>query len=258
MKLICPECRRENEPERIYCHDCGARLDRSGLAKEKPTEEDPKDTQRRLRGFFDGRKALIRQRFFRWSKLILGALTLAALVQMLRLPDLPEEDKTPMLPAQISMDLENAAAAPRTTPLQYTEEQVNGYLAYAVKSKKVMLSKYLNFERALVTFEEGYGSLTVQRSLFGHPVSTTAFYSMQVRDGKIATTVRSGSIGRLPIHPQLMQRARFFFADLAGVFDREAKSIAKIGGIEFQEDAVAFLPKPPPVLAPATDPAPGG
>ncbi len=54
MKLICPECRRENEAARIYCHDCGARLDRSSLAKEKQTEEDPKDTQRRLRGFFDG------------------------------------------------------------------------------------------------------------------------------------------------------------------------------------------------------------
>ena len=31
-KLICPECQHENEPERMYCHSCGARLDRSKLA----------------------------------------------------------------------------------------------------------------------------------------------------------------------------------------------------------------------------------
>ena len=33
MTLICPECRCENDPKRIYCHDCGARLDRSVLAR---------------------------------------------------------------------------------------------------------------------------------------------------------------------------------------------------------------------------------
>ena len=34
-KLICPDCQHENELERIYCHNCGARLDRTGLIKEK-------------------------------------------------------------------------------------------------------------------------------------------------------------------------------------------------------------------------------
>src|SRR6516225_2034765 len=32
IQLTCPDCQRENEAERIYCHDCGARLDRSALA----------------------------------------------------------------------------------------------------------------------------------------------------------------------------------------------------------------------------------
>ena len=258
MKLICPECRRENEPERIYCHDCGARLDRSGLAKEKPTEEDPKDTQRRLRGFFDGRRALMRQRFFRWSKLILGALVTAAIVQMLRLPDLPEAPKAPMLPAQISMDLESAAADPRGIPLHYSDEQVNAYLAYTLKSKQTLLSKYLNFERAVVGFREGYAWVTAQRSLFGHSVSTTALFSMQVRDGAVHVTARGGSIGRLPVHPLLMQHADFLFADLRGVLERERKSISKLGGVEFREKTVSFLPKQPatqPVPVPA--PAPG-
>src|SRR5829696_9034207 len=106
MKLICQECRRENEPERIYCHDCGARLDRSGLAKEKSKQEDPKETQRRLRSMLDPQRARLRRRFFQGSKLILGALAVGAIVQMLRSPDLPPRPKGVSLPAAINLDLE--------------------------------------------------------------------------------------------------------------------------------------------------------
>ena len=63
VKLVCPECRRENEAERIYCHECGARLDRSKMAKIKSKEEDPKDAQRRLidelLALFGGRGKLV-------------------------------------------------------------------------------------------------------------------------------------------------------------------------------------------------------
>ena len=257
MKLVCPECRHDNEPERIYCHDCGARLDRSALTKEKRTEEDPKDTRRRLQRFFDGRRALMRRRFFQWSKFILGALILAAVVQMVRLPDLPEAPQAPMLPAQISMDLENAAADPRVGPLRYTDEQVNAYLAYTLKSKQTVLSKYLDFQRAVVGFGEGHGWITAQRALFGYPLATTAIYSMQLRDGALVTKALGGRIGRLPVHPWLMQYAGFLFSDLRTVLQREYKSISKLGAIEFDEKTVSFVPKqaaPPPQAPP---PAPG-
>ena len=32
ITLVCPDCQHENEPQRIYCHSCGARLDRSKLS----------------------------------------------------------------------------------------------------------------------------------------------------------------------------------------------------------------------------------
>src|SRR5947209_1791312 len=92
-KLLCPECRRENEAQRIYCHDCGTRLDRSTLAKVVSTEEDPKQTRARLQAMFSGRGAKFRQQFFLFSKVILGAVLLAALVQLFRSPDVPERVK---------------------------------------------------------------------------------------------------------------------------------------------------------------------
>lgn len=244
-KLVCPECRRENEPERIYCHDCGARLDRSGLAKEKSTEEDPQATQRRLRNMLDGRRAIMRQRFFRGSKFILGSLVLAAVIQMLRTPDLPEREKAPLLPAQIHLDLENAAGNPAAGPLRYTDEQVNDYLAYALRSKQATLSKYLNFERAVVGFDQGYFWITAERSLFGHPVSTTASYEVALQDGEFTAKNRGGSIGRLPVHPLLMKHADFVFGDLRAALERERKSIAKLGAVEFGPKLVSLTPKQP-------------
>src|SRR5207244_11163987 len=61
ITLTCPECRHENEIERIYCHSCGARLDRSALsARKMPKTEAPEEIQKRLQGIFNQLKAWIR------------------------------------------------------------------------------------------------------------------------------------------------------------------------------------------------------
>ena len=117
IKLVCPECQRQNEPERIYCHDCGARLDRSALAKVAPKLEDPKETQRRLKQLLDPGRIKLRLMFFKISKLILGACALAVLIEMLRPPiGLPERPKSLEL-QQISLDLENATTSHSAAPL---------------------------------------------------------------------------------------------------------------------------------------------
>ena len=243
IKLVCPECRRENEPERIYCHDCGARLDRTALAKIAPKGEDAKDTQRRLKAMLDPQRAKIRHLFFKTSKMILGALATAALIQMLLPPDLPPRAKSGEFPPQINLDLENALLNHQTAPLQYTEAQVNAYLGSALKSKQAALNKYLNFERAVANFDETVCKITAERSLFGYSVYTSTSSKVTVQNGTINATNLGGSIGRLPIHPLLMKYSDVLFADLWGALDRERKSISKIGTIEFHPQAVVLIPK---------------
>ena len=36
VNLTCEQCGHENEAERVYCHNCGGKLDRSLLPKEDP------------------------------------------------------------------------------------------------------------------------------------------------------------------------------------------------------------------------------
>jgi hypothetical protein len=244
IKLICPECRRENEPERIYCHDCGARLDRTALAKIAPKGEDAKETQRRLRTMLDPQRAKMRLLFFKISKLILGAFAAAALVQMLLPPDVPPRAKTGEFPPQINLDLENAAMNHSTAPLRYTEVQVNAYLASALRSKQAVLSKLLQFERATVNFDENVCLITAERSLFGFSVFTGTSSKVTLDNGTLKASNNGGRIGRLPIHPLLMKYADPIFADLWTALERERKTVAKMGAIEFHPQAVVLTPKP--------------
>lgn len=259
MKLICPECRHENEIERIYCHDCGARLDRSKVAKTEAKAEDPKETQRRLRALMDARGA--ESRLLQSATFLVGAVAVAVLVQLLRPADLPEKPKGPSeLPSQINLELEDAATSPPGRPaLTYTEEQVNAYLQNRLRSERKTLSNYLQFERAAVRLDEGSARATVERSLFGISVYITAIFSPQVEGGKVVGHLAGGKIGHMPIHPELMKYSDFAFKDVLGALDREIKSIAKLGGIELHPQMVVIKPKPGatvPVPAPVLTPTP--
>jgi hypothetical protein len=244
IKLICPECRRENEAERIYCHDCGARLDRTALAKAAPKGEDPKETHRRLRSMLDPQREKIRLMFFKVSKLILGAFATAALVQMLLPPDLPPRTKSGEFPPQINLDIENAAMNHNAPPLRYTDAQVNAYLGSALKSKTAALSKLLQFERAVVNFDENICRITLERSLFGFSVFTGTSSRVILENGALKASNNGGTIGRLPVHPLLMKYADPIFSDLWAALERERKAVSKMSAIEFHPQAVVLTPKP--------------
>lgn len=261
IKLVCPECQRQNEPERIYCHDCGARLDRSALAKVAPKLEDPKETQRRLKNLLDPRWLKIRLMFFKISKLILGSCALAVLIQMLLPPnDLPARVMDLEL-QQINLDLEKATTSQNAAPLQYADTQVNAYLANVGRSKKAILNKFVQFERALVKFDEGGCRITVQRSLLGFSVFHAISYNVTLQNGTLTAANNGGEIGRMPIHPMVMKYGDILFADLWMALDSEKKLVSKMGAIEFHPKTVILTPKgaalpPPPAPTPVPAPSP--
>ena len=237
-KLVCPECGHENEPERIYCHRCGARLDRSATASRKSQQKELKDTQRHVRKMLNPRKVAFRRLFFTISKVVLGACVAAAVIQMILPPDVPSAVKD-VAPRQINFDLENAIYSHRPAQLDYTEEQVNAYLAYTLKSKQSALDKpLLNFKRAIVGFSEGTVTVTAERALFGYSLYTASAYAAHAAEGKMVVSNKGGNIGRLPLPPEIMQFMDIIFADLWSALQREQKLVAKMGAIEFHEKQV--------------------
>ena len=238
-KVICAECRHENEAERIYCHNCGERLDRSAVVAQKKAQ-DPQDERRRLQKMMEG-PSKSQQNFFAVSKLALAAVVAAALVEIALPPEVPAPTKA--TPQQIDLDLENVASFQRPGPLEYSQEQVNAYLTYRLISKKKALTNpVLTFERATASLNEGSCTISMERSLFGYSLFSRVSYRVEASGGKVVATNVGGWIGRLPIHPAIMRYGDIIFADLWKALDRERKLITKMGGITLHDGSVTITP----------------
>jgi hypothetical protein len=238
-RLVCAECRHENEAERIYCHNCGERLDRSVVAAQK-TQDPQEEARRRLQKML-GPPNKARQNFFAISKLALAAAVVAALVEIALPPDLPPPTKT--APTQVDLDLENAASFQKAGPLEYSQDQINAYLAYRLAGKKKALNKpLLDFVRATASFREGACTMAIERSLFGYSIFSRTSYRIDTGAGKISATNVGGWIGRLPVHPAIMRFGDIIFADLWSALDRERKLIGKMGAVSFHDGSVTITP----------------
>ena len=237
IRIACSECRHENEPERLYCHNCGARLDRSGATQEK-TAHDPRESHRRLQKMLAPPNQF-RRNFFNVSKLVLAAAAVAAVVQIALPPDVPAPSKA--LPSQIDLELENVASHRRPGPLEYTQDQINAYLAYRLAGKKKALDKpYLSFKSATVLLQEETCAIAIERSLFGYSLFSRASYRVEAGRGKIAALNNGAWLGRLPVHPAIMKFGDIIFADLWSALDRERKLIAKVGSITVHDGSVTI------------------
>jgi hypothetical protein len=235
-KLICAECRRENEAERIFCHNCGERLDRSVAAARKKVE-DPTEAHRRLQKMMQG-PSRTRHNFFVGCKLILAAAGTAGLLQMVLPPDFPAAVKA-SVPVQLDLELEKATY--KAEVLNFSQQDVNAYLTSRLGGKKKALSKpFLDWERAAVVFKEGLCLVGWQRSFFGYSLYSQASYRVDLNGGKIVATNKGAWIGRLPIHPALMRYADVIFADVWSALDRERRLLSKMNTVEFHDGSVTI------------------
>lgn len=238
--VTCTECRHENEAERIYCHNCGERLDRSTILAQKKDTPAPEDARKRLQKMMEGPSAL-RRNFFAISKLALAAVATAALVEIALPPDVPAPTKA--IPPQMDLDLESAATFQKPGPFEYSQEQVNAYLAYRLAGRKKALNKpLLDFVRATAVFRDGACTIGMERSFFGYSIFTQSSYRIETAGGKTSATNVGGWIGRLPVHPAIMKFGDIIFADLWFALDREHKLIGKMAAVSFHDGGVTITP----------------
>ncbi|MBA3830630.1 MAG: zinc ribbon domain-containing protein [Chthoniobacterales bacterium] len=242
-KLVCPDCRHENEPERIYCHNCGARLDRSAVKKEKiESEESTQGTHDRLKRMFDPARGRSRAIATKVVQVIVGALCLAVVIQMVLPPDLPPEVKSESFAPMISMDLLSAIESHNPPRLTYSQEQVNDYLVSSIRrSNSPAKEGYFPIRRIFIQFEEGICRMHVAYNFCGLTLFNSCFYQVTVSEGKIQALCEGGYLGRMPIHPLLLRRLGFLFRKTWETLDREHKQIAKLAGIEFHPQSVTLL-----------------
>ena len=247
--ITCKECGHANEIQRIYCHNCGGKLDRSILPPEETPEETQEEVRKRVtklvnvkRGFWSGS----------WKSALHSvgwALFFACLIQMARTPDdvVPPPPKGTMIEKpMIPMALNHAMLETTSQEVRIQEETANNYLRSVLKPKATgVYDNELKFLRLIVQFTKtGICQFTSEQSIFDHPLYARVDYRLQIMDNKVRAICIAGSLGRLPVHPVIMQYLDFAFQPLWDSLDHEHKQIDQMQAIEVRDQEVVFVTKP--------------
>ncbi len=240
--LICPDCQHENEVERIYCHSCGARLDRTAVKPKTAGEPTEERTRQHLKKMFSPNRGKVKHLAFQFAKMLLGAFCLAAVIVMLLPPDLPAAPKSYSFAPLINMDMVSALSSRQPATLVYNEEQVNSYLAATLRRKDSPSQQgFFPLKRVFVQLQEGQCTIHIERRILKLSIFSGSSYRVTIANGKIAGDTTGGYIGRLPIHRSIMKYADVLFGKAWESLARERNSVSRLAGVEFHPQSVTLV-----------------
>jgi hypothetical protein len=245
--LLCKQCNFENEPERVYCHNCGAKLDRALLPPEATKREDLQATQARVRSVVRPTRLGVGPFLRNLLLSLLVAAVLAALVAMAQ----PPEDRPTfsadavMASPPISDDIEDLVQTPSARRLSYSEDQVNCFLQATLRAKEEGgFGIQVKFERTFVRFQEGLCRATLQESVFGYSFYISSTDAVEIRNGVLITHPVAGSIGRLQIPGKMMPGVEKALGSMWSALDTYKKLVSRLGSITFHPGSVEVAGKP--------------
>ncbi len=246
VKLLCAQCGYSNEPERVYCHNCGAKLDRSLLPR---AEEGPKKTEshdaarKRISKMANPRSTS----FARECKTLLTVLAFAAASAVLILfalkPDGVPDGKRELASRMLSSELLDAVNVPRPAALTFTEAEANAHLKKVVKSREGLVPG-IAFTRMYVNFlGEGVLRVCTEQSLWGYPVFSGMKFKLAVEGGKLKATCTGGNFGRMNVPPVAMQYADFAFQKLWVALQRDRDQMDKMQSVKVDKGSITLVTK---------------
>jgi hypothetical protein len=208
--IKCGQCGHENDPTRVFCQNCGERLERA--ADEEPAVSGPtkvpSETRFRSRAASTGFVASLFGFIRRIISTALLAALLAVLIQMARPPDgvPPAQPPNEVQAGQLlhAVQVLSGSNYARTTDI--SQAQANNYLASSIVpdpagGKSIFRA---DFSRAFVVIKSGELEFFVEQRLFGWPIYMYLGAVPENSEGKSSLRVTGGGIGRMALHPRLM------------------------------------------------------
>jgi hypothetical protein len=241
--LPCEQCGYLNEPERVYCHNCGAKLDRSLLPKaEEKHQESPEKARKRISKMTNPQASWFWREVKMLFKVAIYAAMAAVVILIAQAPDgVPDGKKEPTM-RLVSSDMMEALESPTPRALSFSEDEVNQYLKQMLKAKDGAIPG-VEFTRAYVNLRAGAIRLNSENSVWGYPVFSGVDYQLEVKEGKFTATVIGGSFGRLSVDPQLMRYAEMGFESLQTSLQRERKQMEKMQSVKVEDKRIDLVTK---------------
>jgi len=251
--LKCAQCGHENEAERIYCHNCGAKLDRSLLPETETKREAPEKTVKRVKkmtnprtGFFVGFGSSL-------TKALLWAVAVAAVIEIARPPvGTPKPvDKDQTLDAQaLLMAIDQTQSKPVSSRFAIDEPTINKYLQGTIKEQATgLIGDEVKFKRVFVRClkdekdKPGVCWIWTEQSLFDYSVYAGVGYELSIANNQVATKCAGGYFGRLPIHPAIMKYGDIIFSKIWDALKREHKTMNEMKSIEVDKGQIIVVTK---------------
>lgn len=240
--LTCAQCGYVNEAERVYCHNCGTKLDRTVL----PTAAEQKQEtlgqkRRRVKKMTTPGKG-----FGGYISTLFSVLFWAAVVAALFLISAPPDDvpaKAALAERMLSSELLEAIESPQPRQLVFSENDVNASFK-SLKGKAASGLPGLQFERAFVHFEPAVVRITAQQSLFGYPLYWSSDYQLSIVEGQLRPRKTAARFGRLAIYPALLPYIGAVWKPMWTALKREQEQMNRMQSVTVQKGRIILVTKP--------------
>lgn len=246
--LKCAECGFENESQRIYCHNCGTKLDRSVLPPDMGRAEPPEKQAKRVIRLINPKPGFTGLVLFPLLKTLGWAVGVAGLVLVARppasLPELPKKEDA-IESRVLGVQIEEQQRSPQPVLLSVDETLANRYLAASIREKSGgFTGEEFALTGASVDFEPGCCRIWARCALFDYPLYFAAEFDFEAVDGKLSPKVVGAKLGGLPVHPLLAGYAVKGFAPVWDQLKREKRLVLDMQKVEIQHDKILLTTRP--------------
>jgi len=241
--LPCSHCGFVNEAERVYCHNCGSKLDRSLLPQHSETGEDsPENARKRISKITNPKAGFAFHEVKTFLKVEIYAAIVAVLFVISQPPEGVPEVKKESLQRMINSDMMEAMESPQPRLISFTEDEVNQYLKKNVKTRETMVP-WVEVSRAYAGLTPGVIRMGMETSVVGYPIFTEIFIHPEVKGGKFTTTIVGGNLGRLAIDPRLMTYGDWLFQGTWEALKRERGQMDKMARVDVKKGEISLVTK---------------
>jgi len=242
--LTCSHCGFVNEAERVYCHNCGSKLDRSILPQpEENKEQSPEKERKRIERITNPKTSIVFQEIKTLLKVELYAAIAAAFFVMALKPDeVPEAKKPGGEMRLVSSDMMEAIQSPTPRAISFSEDDVYEYLKKQVKPGETMIPG-IDATRTYVAFTPGLIRIGTEYSVFGYPIFTDIYFRVEFKQGKFTTPIAAGNFGRLQIDPRLMEYAELIYQSTWDSLKRERAQMDKMSAVDIKKGQITLITK---------------
>ena len=207
--IHCLDCGHVNEGERVYCHNCGSKLDRSFLVKEKAVKRGGRATTKNHVPKMKAPAWSVVRSFLRATVtgIIYGAFAAIAILLILPQRDVPPMAEPDLTASRFGRFLENIALGSTGARYSFRESDVNAFLRNTVQQNKddsSFLAVFVKFDRVFVSFHQDVVRFSAQGNCYGFPLFGSISCNLAIQDGALVPTLVGASVGRIELPSVIM------------------------------------------------------